>query len=90
MTVKFFGYFREITGSRAIQIESEQFGTVGDVLQDVVKRYPDIRDKLFDGKRVMPFVKVLVNGLAIEVLDGLETKVKAGDAVAIFPPVGGG
>lgn len=55
-----------------------------------MKRYPAIKDKLFEGENVMPFVKVLVNGLAIEVKEGLDTKVKPGDAIAIFPPVGGG
>ncbi|MEM3397166.1 MAG: ubiquitin-like small modifier protein 1 [Thermoplasmata archaeon] len=90
MNVKFFGYFREITGVAIVQLESENFHTVRDLLCEVVKRYPAIKDKLFEGENVMPFVKVLVNGLAIEVKEGLDTKVKPGDAIAIFPPVGGG
>ncbi|MEM4293087.1 MAG: ubiquitin-like small modifier protein 1 [Thermoplasmata archaeon] len=90
MTVKFFGYFREITNIQAIQLESEGFQTVGEVLHEVVRRYPELKEKLFEGEKVVPFVKVLVNGLAIEVKEGLETRVKGGDAIAIFPPVGGG
>lgn len=63
---------------------------MGEVLHEVVRRYPELKEKLFEGEKVVPFVKVLVNGLAIEVKEGLETRVKGGDAIAIFPPVGGG
>jgi molybdopterin synthase sulfur carrier subunit len=66
------------------------YTTVGDVLNAVVEKYPEIRDKIFEGKKLVPFIKVLLNGLAVEVLNGLDTPVKTGDALAIFPPVGGG
>jgi molybdopterin converting factor small subunit len=61
------------------------YTTVGDVLNAVVEKYPEIRDKIFEGKKL-----VLLNGLAVVVLNGLDTPVITGDALAIFPPVGGG
>ncbi|MEB3806964.1 MAG: MoaD family protein [Desulfurococcales archaeon] len=44
---------------------------------------------LEDG-RVREMYKVLVNGRDIEFLDGLETVLKDGDVVDVFPPVAGG
>jgi molybdopterin converting factor small subunit len=35
-------------------------------------------------------MKLLVNGRDIDFLNRLETKLKEGDEVALFPPVGGG
>ncbi|MDH5419483.1 MAG: MoaD/ThiS family protein, partial [Candidatus Bathyarchaeota archaeon] len=34
--------------------------------------------------------QILINGRGIKALQGFETKLKEGDTVAIFPPVGGG
>ncbi|MGC8912977.1 MAG: ubiquitin-like small modifier protein 1 [Thermoplasmata archaeon] len=87
--MKFFGYFREIVGMPSITLSGD-FNNVGEVLTHIAIRFPEIRNKLFEGNKVMPFVKVLLNGLAIEVLEDLDTKVKDGDTIAIFPPVGGG
>jgi len=46
---------------------------------------------LYDEKgNVRKYIQILINGRGINVLQGFETKLKEGDTVAIFPPVGGG
>ncbi|MFC1654947.1 MoaD/ThiS family protein [Myxococcota bacterium] len=42
------------------------------------------------GGELSPGVIVLVNGVNVHALDGLETRLKPQDTVAIFPPIGGG
>ena len=43
-----------------------------------------------DTMRLKRFFSCMVNGKRIELLDGYDTQLEEGDAVAIFPPVGGG
>ncbi len=40
--------------------------------------------------KLKQFYSCMVNGKRIELLDGYETKLSDDDAVALFPPVGGG
>jgi len=49
-------------------------------------------DQLYESgsKKLRETVNVLVNGRGINLLSGLDTKLKDGDVVAIFPPVSGG
>jgi molybdopterin converting factor small subunit len=39
---------------------------------------------------VQKYIQILINGTGIKALQGFKTKLKEGDTVAIFPPVGGG
>jgi molybdopterin synthase sulfur carrier subunit len=40
--------------------------------------------------KLKQFYSCMVNGKRIELLNGYETKLSDNDAVALFPPVGGG
>ena len=50
--------------------------------------YPEVIDP--DTGNLKQFFSCMVNGKRIELLDSYETKLVDGDAVALFPPVGGG
>ena len=66
-------------------------GTIGEVLDDLVARYPRLGDKLRnDDGTLHKFVNVYVNDDDVRYLDKLDTKVADADVVSILPAVAGG
>ena len=90
--VKFFTSLREITGKKEDEIQSSSIITVEELLAHLSKKYGrEFTEYLYDEKgKVRTYIQILINGRGIKVLQGFETKLKEGDTVAIFPPVGGG
>ena len=88
-----YGYFRDCAKERELIVDG---GTVEDVLRRLIDSFDRFGGLLLDEAgsgdsiRIKPYVKVMVNGRGIEVLDGVKTRVGAEDALVIFPPVGGG
>jgi len=66
--------------------------TVADALDQLGKIYGlALHDRIFnDAHQLNPGIAVFVNGCVIYALAGLETELQDGDAVLLFPPVGGG
>ena len=90
--VKFFTSLREITGKKEDEVQSSSIITVEELLAHLSKKYGrELTEYLYDEKgKVRAYIQILINGRGIKVLQGFETKLKEGDTVAIFPPVGGG
>ena len=65
-------------------------GTVAEVLKDLEAKYPGVRDRLLDEKGVRRFVNIFVGDEDIRFLEGLNTKLKAGDTLSIIPAIAGG
>lgn len=87
--VKPWGVFQELIGERELEINLPERFKVGDLLEDLTKRYgPKFEGELFQPgtRKVKAYIKVLLNGHGAE----LKAKLSEGDVVAIFPPVGGG
>lgn len=80
-TVKFYATLRKVTGTREAEFQA---GTVGDLLERLSGEYGEKID------RYLGVSTVLVNGTNVSKLKGEKTRLKAGDAVSIFPPLGGG
>ncbi|MDI1447042.1 MoaD/ThiS family protein [Polyangium sp. 6x1] len=79
---------RTLTGSKD---EVEATGaTVGELIEDLEKRHPGIRDRLLDEKGVRRFVNIFVGDEDIRFLDGLKTELKATDQISIVPAIAGG
>jgi molybdopterin synthase sulfur carrier subunit len=79
---KFTGGEEEITANG---------GTIADVVADMEKRYPGIRERICDAAgNVRRFVNIYVNGDDIRFLSNLESAVKDGDEVSIVPAIAGG
>jgi molybdopterin synthase sulfur carrier subunit len=64
--------------------------TVADLIADLEKRHPGIRDRLLDEKGVRRFVNIYIGEEDIRFLEGLKTELKAGDSVSIVPAIAGG
>jgi len=87
--VKVFATLRDNVGwkEKEYNVEAKD---INDFLKDVVggKLYDIIMDK--DKGQPLSQYKILLNGRDVDFLDGLKTKLKDQDLIAIFPPVGGG
>jgi sulfur-carrier protein len=79
---------REHTGG---QTEVSVAGkTVQTALDDLVRQFPSIGPKLFDGGKLRPYINVFVNDEDIRYLDEMQTAVADGQVVAVIPAVAGG
>ena len=65
-------------------------GTVGEVIEDLEKRHPGIRERLLDDKGVRRFVNIYVGEEDVRFLEGLKTTLKPGDQISISPAIAGG
>jgi len=91
ITVKFFANFREAVGQERVEIAVVK--DVAALLGELVRRFGKrVAEQLYEpgSKKLRETVNVLVNGHGINLLSGINTKLKDGDVVAIFPPVSGG
>jgi molybdopterin synthase sulfur carrier subunit len=66
-------------------------GTLRDVIAELVGAYPSLSEHLLgeDGQ-LHRFVNVYINDEDVRYLDGLDTKLRDGDVLAILPAVAGG
>jgi molybdopterin converting factor small subunit len=64
--------------------------TVGEVIDDLERRHPGIRDRLLDAKGVRRFINIYVGEEDVRFLDGLGTALKSGDQISIVPAIAGG
>ncbi len=88
--VRLFANFRESVGKKRVMVS---VGSVEELFDYFNSNYPDLAKEILKdqkSKRVKDFVNILVNGRDIRDLKGIETRLKDGDAVSIFPPVSGG
>ena len=64
--------------------------TVRDIIENLEKNYPGLRERLLDDKGVRRFVNIYQNEEDIRFLDNLDTVVKDGDSISIVPAIAGG
>jgi sulfur-carrier protein len=75
-------------GSSTVQVEGD---TLADVLGNLEAAHPGFGERLFDDAGALrKFVNVFVADDDVRYLDGLSTKVPAGETVSIIPAVAGG
>lgn len=89
--VKFFALIREVAGLKELEEEVGENTTVRELLEKLCEKMPEkFRSFIFEGQEVSKNLIILVNRRGIRELDGLETKLRDGDEVALLPPVSGG
>ncbi len=68
-----------------------QGATVDDVIRDLQRQYPGLKERLCDDKGTLRrFVNVFLNDEDIRFQEGPETPVKDGDELSIIPAIAGG
>jgi MoaD family protein len=88
ITVRIPTPLRSLTGGEEqVQTPGE---TVKAVIETLEQKHPGLKDRLLDDKGVRRFVNIYVGDEDIRFLDGLETKLKAGDEISIVPAIAGG
>lgn len=92
--IRFFAHLRNIAGTRELEVSTQSGRMDVQSLMRLLfeKLGKDFQKAVQDPKtkEIRPYIKIMVNGVDTETLNGLETAVKDGDTVQIFPPIGGG
>jgi molybdopterin converting factor small subunit len=88
VTVRIPTPLRTLTGGEeAVKVSG---ATVRDVIEDMEKKHPGMRERLLDDKGVRRFVNIYVGDEDIRFLDGLDTKMENGTEISIVPAIAGG
>jgi len=89
--VRAFATLRDLIGDQLV-LELPEGSTVGSLLDELVRQLGKGLEEAILDERGKPakFVKIMVNGRDIDFLSGLDTVLRDGDEVSLFPPVGGG
>lgn len=91
MNIKVYATLRDVVGGPAVQLNGADELTVERMLDELCRRYPDLRPKLMlKADELHPALHILVNGRDMRYINGLDTVITSRDEVRIFPPVGGG
>ncbi|HKD33691.1 MAG TPA: ubiquitin-like small modifier protein 1 [Gaiellaceae bacterium] len=77
----------ETHGQREVEARG---GTVRELLDDLMGRFPSLRGQLLEDDDLAPFVNVYVEGEDVRTKDGLETSVDDGSTVILLPAMAGG
>jgi MoaD family protein len=86
---RFFASFQDLFGGRGKEVELPEGRTVRDFLNAVCDS-PSRRLEIFSGAAPKPHIVIMVNGVHIQSLRGLGTRLSDADTVAVFPFLGGG
>ncbi|HOS81733.1 MAG TPA: MoaD family protein [Methanolinea sp.] len=88
--VKSFAILRQFL-PRETEVEIGEGALVRDLLGLLVKQAPPLAAELFNEQgELKDFVNILLNGRNIHFISGLDSPLREGDLVALFPPAGGG
>jgi len=77
----------ETAGAREVEARG---GTVRELLDDLMGRFPALRGQLLDDDDLAPFVNVYVEGEDVRTKDGLDTPVDETSQIILLPAMAGG
>ena len=91
IAVKFYGLMRRRLRTDSVEIEGDGLTIMALLRLAEEKTGQSFLDELLDkDKGLLTGTIILVNGENIRLGQGLQTRVKAGDSIALFSPAGGG
>ncbi len=85
--VKLFGNLREYTAAPVMTVPGK---TIRELLHNLCAENDGLREVVWDGNGLRPFIRIMVNGRDSELAQGLDTLIGETDQIAIFPPIAGG
>jgi molybdopterin synthase sulfur carrier subunit len=77
----------EVGGVRELETRG---GTVADVIDDLVERFPALEAQLLRNGELAEFVNVYVGGEDVRTRDGVDTEVRESDHLILLPALAGG
>lgn len=92
MQVNFYATLRDVTGRKTVDFDIPEGSTVRFLVDEIIRTYPEMSIKLLDKNgKLYGHVHVFINGRDYPYLENaLDTELKAGDTINVFPAVGGG
>jgi molybdopterin converting factor small subunit len=91
ISVKFFGLLRPRVRTAALEIAADDLTVRAALRLAEEKAGHAFLDELLDsGHGLLDGTIILINGENVRLRQGLETRVRAGDELALFSPAGGG
>jgi molybdopterin synthase sulfur carrier subunit len=95
ITVKIYTILtlKQILGQREFEVSIQEESTVKDLLSWMIERWGDeLSPHLFqpESDRVLPHIRLLVNGRDIQFLNGVDTILRDGDEFSMLPILTGG
>ncbi len=88
--IKLFANLSEEAEKSEIEVSARD---VKEAMIELVNSYPSLEEEIFknsERKQINDKIILIKDGRNINYLQGLETGLKDGDELSIFPPVGGG
>ncbi|HZT97425.1 MAG TPA: ubiquitin-like small modifier protein 1 [Chloroflexota bacterium] len=87
-TIRIPPALRAVVGAPEVEASGS---TVGEALADLAKRYPTVRQQLYDDEgSLQKYVNVYLNQQDVQYLQRLETPAGPGDTIIILPAMAGG
>jgi sulfur-carrier protein len=77
----------EVGGARQVDADGT---TVRELLDDLMARFPALRERVLDEGELAPFVNLYVEGEDVRTREGLETPVRESGTVILLPAMAGG
>ena len=74
-------------GSKQVSVQGS---TLGEVLSDLYRQYPTIKEQIQPTEELSKFVNIYVNDQDVRYLQKLETPVGPNDTVTLLPAMAGG
>jgi molybdopterin synthase sulfur carrier subunit len=94
ITVKFIGALRHVSGKSELSLclNCQKGASLRELINEITREKPELKRSLIDQQLEDPRANalILVNGMEISVLNGLETNLKNGDEIVFIPVVHGG
>ncbi len=92
MHVHFYSTLRQVVGGKAVDFDLPPGATAQQLLDEMIRCYPALRDELLDAQgHLYAHVHLFVNGRDASFLEeGFETVLSPEDAIGVFPAIGGG
>lgn len=90
--IRLFGLLKRAYGKNEVLIELSEGLRLKDLIYKIAEESPSLKHVLLDPELMdpRPNTVILVNGVEIGALNGLETEIKDGDEVVLIPVVHGG